>query len=811
MTLLSHMKISIRIYVGFGIILGLLALVSWAGVGALDGIGQKMEKYERITGNAMRVAKLSSLVAEVRRNVTRYSFKGDDRSLLRIREARAVLGPLLEEAIETSTVPERQERLQKLKGMYETYLFLFDQVPPLYEGRTKQFAALVDYGAQMQEKLGEIIRNASSSGDMESVVIGGQAQEALMAMQLSALRFVSYGGDKQENKTEEEASYARFVRQAERLKARPIGPGSQKQMDEILSLGRDYEKGFANVVTLTTDMNELVFVKLFDLGATFRVLSNETLKLQEEALEVVRKVAISEIAQARENTLGLSLFSFLAGMVFAYIIGRSITRPVVRMTGAMGCLAAGDLSVEVPSLEDRDEIGAMAKAVEIFKENAIENERLQAENEAQKKRAEQERKAAMREMADAFESQVGGVIETVTSAAVELQEAAGQMATSAAQTSAEATTVAGAAGQSANNVQAVASASEELSASIHEITSQVDRTKQVAVKANGEADETTRLVQALSDDVGGIGEIVSMINDIAAQTNLLALNATIEAARAGEAGKGFAVVAGEVKNLANQTAKATEEVSARIAKIQNGTAGAVKAISSIAGVISEMGQISGAVASSIEQQRLATSEISRNVEQAAAGTEEVSSSISRVEAASREAGSAAQQISEASNELSIQASRLKDEVSQFLDMVRSDEEQLKLLVWDESLSLDKGRLDEHHKNIIGQINKFFSRMMAGEGQKGALEMIDTLGRTLERHFTDEEGLMQLHRYPDLKAHHDAHQKGWEQYLALRQKLERGEEGAAQKVLEFAAFWLKTHIGEQDRRLADYLRTRDKAS
>jgi hemerythrin-like metal-binding protein len=268
-------------------------------------------------------------------------------------------------------------------------------------------------------------------------------------------------------------------------------------------------------------------------------------------------------------------------------------------------------------------------------------------------------------------------------------------------------------------------------------------------------------------------------------------------------------VASEGKNLATQTAKATEEVAGRISSIQGGTGEAVKAITAIAQVIGEMSEISGSVAAAVEQQGAATSEISRNVEQAASGTRDVSANIGAVETASHETGAAAGQISNAASELSEQAVRLKSEVAKFLDMVRSDKDKLKLLEWSDELSIDRGVLDSHHKRIIEQVNLFFQRMMSGDGRRGALEMVDTLGQTLERHFNDEEGLMELEKYPALREHHDAHQKGWEKYQALRKELEQGRPEAAKDALEFAAFWLKDHIGKHDRKLADFLRGRNK--
>ena len=509
-------------------------------------------------------------------------------------------------------------------------------------------------------------------------------------------------------------------------------------------------------------------------------------------------------AETRDDVMrlgiGLLIFSVVFGSLAAFFSARSITKPVAGVKDCMEALTKGNLSVDVPGADRGDELGEMAKSVEVFKENLVRVKKLEAEQAEQKIRSEKERKAALRQMADSFESQVGGVIQTVTSATVQLQASAKQMAANATETSAQATAVAAAAEEASSNVQTVASASEELSASINEISGQMERSRIVAGRAEDEARHTTSMIETLSENVAGIGQIVALINDIASQTNLLALNATIEAARAGEAGKGFAVVANEVKHLATQTAKATGEIAAKISAVQNGTADAVKAIGSITQVISEMGGISASVAAAVQQQTAATGEIARNVDQAAAGTQEVSRNIGAVEAAARETGHASSQISDSSAELSKQADMLKREVAHFLDTVRSDKSEMKLIRWDDSLASGNAEIDRDHREIIDQVNIFFGRTMHGEASEGVPKIISTLSTLMEKHFADEERLADRIGYAGSPRLRTAHQNFLSDFARLKRQVESNAPNATEELFEFCANWLKQHIMQEDKEL-----------
>jgi methyl-accepting chemotaxis protein len=358
-------------------------------------------------------------------------------------------------------------------------------------------------------------------------------------------------------------------------------------------------------------------------------------------------------------------------LVVSIFVARSVTGPLQRMTAAMNDLASGNLAVEVPGVGRNDEVGEMAKAVEIFKSNAIARQKLEAEQREAETRATSGRKADMNKMADDFETAVGQIVEAVSSASSQLEVSAGTLTSTAERAQELATTVAAASEEASTNVQSVASATEEMASSVTEISRQVQESARMANDAVDQARTTNARVSELSKAATRIGDVVELINTIAGQTNLLALNATIEAARAGEAGRGFAVVASEVKALAEQTAKATGEIGQQISGIQAATQESVNAIQAISGTIEKLSEISSTIAAAVEQQGAATQEISRNVQQASMGTQQVSSNIGDVQRGASETGSASSQVLAAAQSLSGDSNRLKLEVGRFLDSVRA--------------------------------------------------------------------------------------------------------------------------------------------
>ncbi len=372
-----------------------------------------------------------------------------------------------------------------------------------------------------------------------------------------------------------------------------------------------------------------------------------------------------------ERALMAGAVILLISLAVSMFVARGITKPLQRITVTMKALAGGNLDVEVPGIGRHDEVGEMAKAVEVFKSNAVARQGLEAEQKEAEIRAVARRKADMVKLADDFEGAVGEIIETVSSASSQLEASAGTLNATAERAQELATVVAAASEEASTNVQSVASATEEMSSSVNEISRQVQASARMANEAVDQARTTNDRVSELSKAAARIGDVVELINTIAGQTNLLALNATIEAARAGEAGRGFAVVASEVKALAEQTAKATGEIGQQVADIQSATQDSVNAIKEISGTIEKLSEISSTIAAAVEEQGAATQEISRNVQQAAHGTQQVSSNIADVQRGASETDSASSQVLHAAQSLSGDSNRLKLEVGKFLDSVRA--------------------------------------------------------------------------------------------------------------------------------------------
>jgi len=450
-------------------------------------------------------------------------------------------------------------------------------------------------------------------------------------------------------------------------------PETSKLVDELVKTGKDagniFELKQKELVAAKTGAN--VVTENRALAQEFeKEVANLGTRSEAAAAAAVRESG-AEIRQGRIILICLALVSLVTALVIGWFyVSRGVVRRLVGLGSSMKCIAAGDLGTEIAT-GGSDEIAEMAEALQIFKGNMLESNRLRAERSETEKQARAQRRAEMQKLADEFEAAVGEIVQTVSSASTELEASATSLTRTAEETQQLSGMVEAASGEASTNVKSVAAATDEMTASIAEISRQVQESNRITGEAVSQAEVTDQRINELSKAALRIGDVVNLITTIAEQTNLLALNATIEAARAGDSGRGFAVVAQEVKALAAQTASATQEISGQIAGMQVATQDSVVAIKQIGTTISRISEIAATIATSVEQQGGATQEISRNVVQAAQGTSEVATNIVDVNKGARETGSASAKVLSSAQSLSGESNRLKLEVAKFLSTVRA--------------------------------------------------------------------------------------------------------------------------------------------
>ena len=669
--LFSDRKIATKIAIGFGCVLTILATISSIAYLEFDKVERDFADYSRLVSIGSTVTDIDRQFLAFRRFIGEVSDNMEE-NFIAADKARGIVRERIALAMKNIKNPERLAKIKEIAEQFDHYSKDYDKVAPMRREQATLTKEVLDpVGQKLRIDLEELQKGAVvQSGNSNLATLAGEGIKLAMQLRLNAERMLARH-DKESFKSAEEAfaSLKSVLAEAEKLAATA---DTRKSFDRV-KLGADkYHEAFLKAAHDSEEIDRLLHGEMRKMAQTIAA-DAEAIKSTLDADEKhIEHEVTTLIAWSITLIMTISFAGFVLGVVFAWLIGRAIAKPVLGLSAGMSELAKGNFEVVLPGLGRKDEVGVMAGAVEEFKIMATAKARAEAEAKAEQDRVlADRRKADMRKLADQFEHAVGEIIETVSSASTELEASAGSLTKTAEDTQGLSTMVAAASEEASTNVQSVASATEEMASSVNEISRQVQQSARIASEAVEQANVTNDRVNALSQAAARIGDIIELINTIAGQTNLLALNATIEAARAGEAGRGFAVVASEVKSLAEQTAKATSEIAQQIGGIQTATQEFVVAIKEISGTIGRISEISSTIAAAVEEQGAATQEISRNVQQAAIGTQQVASNITDVQRGASETGSASSQVLSSARSLSMESNRLKLEVDKFLQTVRA--------------------------------------------------------------------------------------------------------------------------------------------
>jgi methyl-accepting chemotaxis protein len=666
----NNLKVNAKIMLGFAVVLVIMIGVAVSGYKTLADISHEFDTFTqrvKVVGIARDVDR--EFLAYLRL-VREYAVSGKDEDAAKANDARPQLAAAIETALKEIKNPERLAKMKEISEEFAKYTTNFEKLSVLRQSQVAQVRDVLDpNGVKLRLDLEELQKAAAKDGDSNAVILAGTAMEHVMAVRLNVNKMLA---------RHEEAAREAADKAFEDVKTAMAGLGKVAASGTASALFADvnervetYHNAYEKAADDMFEIDALVNGEMKKSAEDIAVRAAEIKKSGIEDEHKLELETVATIGSGQNFVLILSLVGLALGTVLAWLIGRGISTPIRAIADVLLALANGNKSVEVPYADRGDEVGENARAAQIFKENLLRIEKMEAEQKAVEARAAGQRKADMRRMADDFQKAVGSIVDAVSSASSQLESAAVSLTGTASSTQTLSGAVAAASEETSANVQGVAAASEQLSSTVTEISRQVQQSSTIASQAVSQAAKTNDRVNELSQSADRIGDVIGLINTIAGQTNLLALNATIEAARAGDAGKGFAVVAQEVKALAAQTAKATSEIATQISSMQSATGEAVGAIREITETINKISEISGAIAAAVEQQGATTQEISRNVMEAAKGTAEVASNITEVSRGAGETGTASSQVLSSAKALSGESQQLKSEVEKFLSTVRA--------------------------------------------------------------------------------------------------------------------------------------------
>jgi methyl-accepting chemotaxis protein len=583
--------------------------------------------------------------------------------------AEAGLKDAIDHSMKNTTNPARIEQITRLEREFRAFTKIFaDVVKVKRDTELVTQNQLMRSGNMLRYKLDDLPSGVEDDSELATVTLA--AKKVAAQFQTATALANTFVVNSDQSVAASATARLKFVETA--LQAIPSSDEKvTAAIKEAAALLEAYRQALTKLMDNAKEIEELSL----EMAESTTAIMKASDAMKADLLSDQQRLdseSSATIGDAERLVVMLALGGFLLGGVLAVLLGKGISRPMITMCKAMRELANGNFDVVLPGLGRKDELGEMASAVEEFKMQAIAKaEREAAAHDAQNKASASARRAELIRFADEFEATVGSIVANVSASAAQLEVAAGTLTRTAESTQSLSSEAAGASEQASSNMQSVASATEELSASVAEIGRQVQESNRIAEAAVHQAEQTDGRIGKLSRAAQEIGDVVKLITAIAEQTNLLALNATIEAARAGEAGRGFAVVASEVKSLASQTAKATDEISTHIAGMQGATQESVAAIKEIGGTIAQISTIASTIASAVEEQGSATQEIARSVQTVAQGTHEAAANITEVNRGAMETGSASENVLDSARTLSSESTRLREELDRFMANIRA--------------------------------------------------------------------------------------------------------------------------------------------